>query len=177
MAVEVLDEFSVPALAAACDSAGACLLGDLVGDDAELVVMLCDDDRIRSLNRDYRGRDSATDVLSFPQEEDPEGDGPEQALAMVSPEEERLLGDVVISVETATRQATEGGWTLEEETVRLLLHGLLHLLGHDHVNGGAQELAMQGEEARLVEVLRAAGIACASEFDDAGPSDSSEKTP
>ncbi len=84
------------------------------GAPLELSVLLTDDAGIRPLNRDYRGKDAATDVLSFAQ------DGP-------------LLGDVVISVETAaTRVDRSDGWTLDDELTFLLLHGVLHLLGHDH---------------------------------------------
>ena len=71
------------------------------------------------------------------------------------------LGDVVISIDTAGRQAEQGGWTLAEECTRLLLHGLLHLLGYEHEQGGEPEQRMKAEEKRLIGVLATAGIACA----------------
>ncbi len=83
------------------------------GDDVEISVLLCDDAVIRTLNADYRDVDKATDVLSFAQE-DP-----------------RLLGDIVISLETAARQAQRAGWPPENEVALLAVHGLLHLLGHE----------------------------------------------
>lgn len=87
----------------------------------ELSLSLVDDRAIRRLNRTWRNKDKATDVLSFPAGELPKGTpGP------------RPLGDVVISLDTAKRQAKEYGRTLESEMARYLAHGLLHLLGHDH---------------------------------------------
>jgi len=150
---------------------------ELLGRDPdELDVVLVEDDEIRRLNLEYRSRDRATDVLSFPQidpapmpREDDAGaaaadeddaDEDDAAAASVPPE---LLGDVVISVETAARQAAAGGWTLDEELARLLLHGALHLLGHDHDAGGEQEAAMKAEEGRLSAELEAGGFPCARE--------------
>lgn len=86
----------------------------------ELSVLVTGDAQIRVLNREYRRKDRPTDVLSFPQAD---GEGPGRAA---------LLGDVVISLDTARRQAREAGRPLNEELVRLLGHGLLHLLGYDH---------------------------------------------
>src|SRR5688572_12775303 len=91
--------------------------GRLPGDEAELSVVFCDDAFIQALNREYRGYDRPTDVLSFPQEPTPAGT--------------ELLGDVVISVETAQRQAREQGHALGHEVAWLLCHGVLHLLGYD----------------------------------------------
>jgi probable rRNA maturation factor len=89
--------------------------------DAELSLLLCDDATIHALNRDYRGKDRPTDVLAFAMRE---GEG-----GALHP---GLLGDVVISVETARRQAKEHGRTIVAEVTFLLAHGLLHLLGFDH---------------------------------------------
>lgn len=92
-------------------------------DNTEVSVLLTGDEEIRTLNRDYRGIDSPTDVLSFSQNEGEDfGTG----------EDESPLGDVVISIETARRQAEQRGASLEEEVDLLLVHGLLHLLGYDH---------------------------------------------
>ena len=90
-------------------------------DDAELSVLLCDDETIHTLNRDFRHKDKPTDVLAFAMRE---GDGP-----LVRPE---VLGDVVISLETARRQASARGVAIVAEVTFLMAHGLLHLLGYDH---------------------------------------------
>lgn len=89
--------------------------------DAELSILLCDDATIHALNRDYRGKDQPTDVLAFAMRE---GEG-----GALHP---KLLGDVVISLETARRQAREHDRTVVQEVTFLLAHGLLHLLGYDH---------------------------------------------
>ncbi|MFY9607428.1 MAG: rRNA maturation RNase YbeY [Blastocatellia bacterium] len=81
------------------------------------------DDEIRSLNRTFRGKDSATDVLSFPFSDQPADD----PVA-----EDVNLGDVVISADTARRQASEGGHSFEREVSELIIHGILHLCGYDH---------------------------------------------
>ncbi|MGH7360999.1 MAG: rRNA maturation RNase YbeY [Candidatus Methylomirabilales bacterium] len=95
--------------------------------EAEVGCLLVTDRRIRTLNRRYRGEDSPTDVLAFPQRE---GGGP--------PGYPGLLGDVVISVETAARQAAGAVHSLEREAALLLIHGILHLLGHDHATAAAR---------------------------------------
>lgn len=98
--------------------------------EGELSVLLTDDATIHPLNRDWRGKDRPTDVLSFSQLE---GD-PVPGLPLV-------LGDVVISLETAQRQADERGHSLENEVQVLLVHGIVHLLGHDHeVDDEAEEM-------------------------------------
>ncbi len=104
--------------------------------ESTLSLTLVGDDAIRALNREYRGKDRATDVLSFSSEE------PAKRPA------DHLLGDVVISVDTARRQAHEYDATLQREIYRLLIHGLLHLMGHDHV-AAAERRVMQKEERRL----------------------------
>ena len=99
--------------------------------DAELSVALVTDAAMAELNQSYRGKPGPTDVLSFSLLE---GDHGEHRGAM--------LGDVVIAVAVADRQAREIGHDLDEELVRLLIHGVLHLLGFDHE---------EGEEARAME--------------------------
>lgn len=92
---------------------------------AELSIVLVSDPQIRRLNKLYRNKDKPTDVLSFPIGEKVKG--------------WLILGDIVISVDTARRQAKELGYSLEEELKRLLVHGLVHLLGYDHELGGEEE--------------------------------------
>lgn len=115
-------------LLAALDEANAALSLSLVGDEA-----------IRALNLKYRGRNAPTDVLSFP-------------LDGAPAEAERLLGDVVISVETALRQAADYDAPLQREIYRLLIHGMLHLKGHDHERP-AERRVMEREERRLADAI------------------------
>jgi probable rRNA maturation factor len=77
-----------------------------------------------------------------------------------------MLGDVVISVPVLERQASDGGWTVDEELARLLLHGVLHLLGFDH-ESDQDARAMRSEEGRVVAALAARGISCAWEGEGA----------
>ncbi len=107
-------------------------------EEVEISIVYCSDDFIRQLNRDYRGFDRPTDVLSFAQEElEYPADAPE------------VLGDVVISLETSARQAAEGGRTLQQEVEWLLVHGILHLLGYDdETEEGLQDM-IQRQQAVL----------------------------
>ena len=104
---------------------------------AELSVALVDDATIEELNARYRGRPTPTDVLSF-------------SLLDGAHSERRgaLLGDVVISLETAQRQARRARRGLEDEVVRLMVHGVLHLVGHDHEED-EEARVMRAEERRL----------------------------
>ena len=102
--------------------------------DSEISVLLTDDVAIRELNRTHRGKDKPTDVLSFPSDDN------------------ALLGDIAISVETARRQAAEYDAPLQNEIYRLLIHGLLHVLGHDH-HEPAERAAMEAEERRLASAI------------------------
>jgi rRNA maturation RNase YbeY len=92
----------------------------------EISILLTGDAEIHELNKNYRGKDRSTDVLSFPADLEPQ--------RSVSPS----LGDIVISLETAQRQAQKLKHSLEDEAVRLLIHGILHLLGYDHENVSRQ---------------------------------------
>ncbi|BDI32172.1 hypothetical protein CCAX7_42230 [Capsulimonas corticalis] len=105
--------------------------------DSEISIVLCDDDFIQDLNRAHRGKDKPTDVLSFPQDDD------------------LVLGDIVISLPTAERQARAAGWPMEDEVVLLGIHGVLHLLGYDDET--AEEAARMRDIS--AEVLTASGIA------------------
>ncbi len=94
--------------------------------EAEIGLTFINDPRIRRLNRIYRGKDRPTDVLAFPLGLS----GKVKAAKARRPPS--FLGDVVISAETARRQATERGHGLDREVARLMIHGILHLLGYDH---------------------------------------------
>ncbi len=107
--------------------------------DKELSILLTDDREMHTLNHTYRNRDRTTDVLSFSQQE---GNQPWAHPG--------LLGDVVISVPTAVRQAHKNAHPLMHEIIHLLIHGVLHLLGYDHENVPSSEIEkMQKEHKRL----------------------------
>jgi probable rRNA maturation factor len=118
------------------------LLRELGCPRAELSIALVDDATIASLNAQYRGIDRATDVLSFSLVE---GKHAERRGA--------LLGDVVVSLDTAAVQARRARRTLDDEVLRLLIHGTLHLLGHDHVRDD-EARRMRAEERRVWKALR-----------------------
>lgn len=137
--IDVLWEGEAPRDEALVRRVEAAAAAALEGSARDLAVLLTDDPTIAALNAQWRGVEGPTDVLSFPQ-----GD-PEPGL----PDEAAPLGDVVISVQTAQRQADGRDRTLAEEVVFLLVHGLCHLHGHDH--GEPQEAAlMRAAEERLL---------------------------
>lgn len=103
---------------------------DAVGLQGEVDVLLADDPTLKRLNRSYRGKNKATDVLSFPAPEELAG---------------QHAGDLAISLETAARQAAEHGHSLRDEVRILLLHGLLHLHGMDHEADKGEMAAREGE--------------------------------
>ncbi|MBP0981788.1 MAG: rRNA maturation RNase YbeY, partial [Oscillospiraceae bacterium] len=100
----------------------------------------------RELNAEYRNKDSATDVLSFPLGEDGVYDVNEETGAL-------LLGDIVISMERAMEQAEMYGHSLEREMGFLTVHSMLHLLGYDHENGGLEERIMREKEEAVLNQL------------------------
>ncbi|MBP8743108.1 MAG: rRNA maturation RNase YbeY [Acidaminococcaceae bacterium] len=117
-----------------------------LGEQEEVDITIVTDDEIHTLNRDYRNVDRATDVLSFALDED--GGEPE----LVGGPEVHLLGDIIISAETAARQAEEFGHGLEREIVYLAVHGLLHLLGYDHMQEEDKAIMRAKEEEALREI-------------------------
>jgi probable rRNA maturation factor len=108
---------------------------------AEVSVALVDDPQIHELNREYRGVDRPTDVLSFASEEAP-----------AATEAPAPLGDVIVSLETAWRQAAEYGHSPEREVGYLVAHGILHLLGFDHEDEAGREEMRRLEEAALASL-------------------------
>ena len=116
-----------------------------VDDLAEVSLMFTDDETIHEMNREYRGIDRPTDVLSFALEE-----GEEEEI--YGGPEENLLGDIIISVETAIRQAEEYGHSVEREMAFLALHGMLHLLGYDHMEEEERQEMRAQEEAILASL-------------------------
>lgn len=108
--------------------------------DSELTIVLTDDARIQELNRDYLGNDKPTDVLSFPASEtDPETGS-------------RYIGDIIISVPYAAKSAKQAGHNTEAEVQLLVVHGVLHLLGHDHAEAD-EKARMWKAQAKILESL------------------------
>jgi len=116
----------------------------LLGESSELSIAVVGDAEMQDLNRRYRGRDTPTDVLAFPA--DPPLPCP-------------ILGDVVISLDTAARQAAERRLSLATEVRTLLVHGVLHLLGYDHERSPAEARRMFARQRILLRRLARGGLA------------------
>lgn len=113
------------------------------GREAEVSVVFVDDEYIRRLNREYRGVDAPTDVLSFSMlEGDP----------VAGPEEECVLGDVVVSLPAAVRQSEAYGHSFRREVAYLVAHGVLHLLGYDHRTAEEKKRMREMEEEVLGKI-------------------------
>lgn len=113
---------------------------------AEVDVMLVDNNQIRSINKEQRQIDTATDVLSFPLGENGNYD--------VNPETgNQMLGDVVLSLERAVQQAQQYGHSLQREVGYLTVHSILHLLGYDHVQGGLDAVRMREREEAVMNAI------------------------
>jgi rRNA maturation RNase YbeY len=118
----------------------------------ELSLTLTSDENIRTLNREYRKKDRATDVLSFSQIEE-RGSSPPDPLAI--PNNPGMpLGDVVISIDTALAQARTHGVSPRERLRTLLIHGFLHLLGYDHERSPADARKMFARERQLAAIMK-----------------------
>lgn len=124
----------------------AVLVSEKFSGSAEISVTFVTDAQIRELNREHRNIDKSTDVLSFPLGENGVYDENPATGA-------KMLGDIVISIETAFRQADEYGHTLQREIAFLTVHSLLHLLGYDHVDGGLQAVHMREKEEAVLTQL------------------------
>ncbi len=125
--------------------AAICLREEQIPQEAEVDLLFVDNEAIREMNREYRDKDSATDVLSFPMYE---------ADEEIDDEEEILFGDIVISLERAQEQCQEYGHSLEREVMYLLVHGLLHLAGYDHMEE-EEKKEMRAQEEKLLAVIGA----------------------
>jgi len=140
--IEIIPDFKRVFMPDILERAAKAALLQQSAPDADLTVVMTGDSQIQALDRDFLGKDAPTDVLSFPANEtDPETG-------------RRYLGDVIISVPRAEAQAISAGNSLEAELSLLVVHGVLHLLGHDHAGAG--------EKARMwaaqSEVLSTLGI-------------------
>jgi probable rRNA maturation factor len=110
--------------------------------DGELSILLVDDEQISALNLDFLNREGPTNVIAFAMREG--------EFANLSP---HLLGDVVISVETAEREAKAAGISFDQRLSELLVHGVLHLFGYDHETKSADAAAMEQKSSALLQVL------------------------
>ena len=116
------------------------ILSDVGEASAELGILFVGDQRMRGLNRRYRGKDRTTDVLAF-------------AMRGVPHSSSHLLGDVVIAVPTAARQAKQGQRSLDEELTVLLVHGILHLCGYDHERSEKEARRMHRRERMILRSI------------------------
>lgn len=122
---------------------------ELVSERLSVSVLFTSDEEVHSLNREWRGRDKPTNVLSFPMLE-------REALLALTPDGPPemppvILGDIALAYQTCAREAAEKGASLEHHAAHLIVHGLLHLAGHDHVHSD--------EEAEVMEAMEIAALA------------------
>jgi probable rRNA maturation factor len=122
-------------------------------EDCEISLLACDDARIAGLNAEFREKDKATNVLSWPAE-DLAAEAPGGVPAAPQPDfmGEIALGDIAISYETCAREAAEAGKTMQDHCTHLLVHGVLHLLGYDHIRD-ADAALMEGLETVVLGKL------------------------
>jgi len=112
--------------------------------DGELSILIVDDSQIEPLNRKYLGRQNATNVIAFPMRTD--------QFPNIQPE---LLGDVVISIETAAREGVIAGISTERRFVQLLVHGILHLFGYDHEGPEQEAKTMEQKSNEILKLIEA----------------------
>lgn len=118
-------------------------------DSCEVSITIMDDESVRELNRDYRGVDAPTDVLSFSLLEEVDE---EPEIILEGGEETLVLGDIVISAEAVARQAEEYGHSVMRELCFLTVHGIYHLLGYDHHTPEAEQI-MEAKQRKVLEEL------------------------
>ncbi|MDO8674091.1 MAG: rRNA maturation RNase YbeY, partial [Dehalococcoidia bacterium] len=119
---------------------------------AEVSLVVTGDEEVRELNRTYRGFDEPTDVLSFAMSEEAEGQAGEAPIPFVLPPDLCQMGDVVISYESAERQARERGVAVKSELALLIVHGVLHLLSYDHAEQAEERVMRAKEQAVLSQI-------------------------
>lgn len=125
--------------------AAATLPSDLA---AECAILLADDERLRELNRRFRGKDTATNVLSFPAEPK-DGDYASHPIVVASDDQPHHWGDVAIAYGVTAAEAAEQGKTLADHLSHLVVHGVLHLVGHDH-EAADEALRMEALERQIL---------------------------
>ncbi|MCH4825710.1 MAG: rRNA maturation RNase YbeY [Planococcus sp. (in: firmicutes)] len=115
--------------------------------DSEVSVTFVTNEMIRDINREYRGKDQPTDVISFAMEEMGEGE-----TAIIGSQEPRMLGDIIISLDRTKEQAADFGHSFERELGFLAVHGFLHLLGYDHMTEEDEKIMFSRQEEILVSL-------------------------
>ena len=118
------------------------ILNALDSPEAELSILIVDDPQIAVFNKQYLNRKGPTNVIAFPMRDGPYGD--------ITPQ---LLGDVVISVETADRERKRVGSSMEERFTQLLVHGILHLLGYDHETSDQDAQEMEEKSKEILKLI------------------------
>ncbi len=163
IAVQIFDEFESAVSASWLEEVCLAVLQQ-EGIVQHVSVVIADDDTVRTLNAEYRGLDKTTDVLSFAfdnaGEYYGEGDAPSPWSAddafVLPPGESAGLGEVIVSYPQAVRQAQQAGHPVERELAFLVVHGILHLMGHDHMDNDDARV-MQDEEHRAMELVAVKG--------------------
>jgi probable rRNA maturation factor len=136
----------------------AAALSLLGREEAELSILFVGSAKMKQLNRHYRGNSKETDVLSFPMEDAQASlHHPSHLTHQTSFLTPPLLGDIVISIPKTVAQARAYGTTFSEELLRLLIHGLLHLLGYDHEKTGYQKMRMEKKEKEIFHAVSRVG--------------------
>jgi probable rRNA maturation factor len=143
---ETLDEAKFTTLNQLLQKAGEM---EQVKPNTEVSVTFVDNERIQEINRDYRGKDKPTDVISFALEEEGEGE-----VSVIGEDLPTALGDIIVSIPKAKEQAEEYGHSFDRELGFLLVHGFLHLLGYDHLNEDDEKMMF----ARQEEILQQFGL-------------------
>lgn len=126
------------------------LEAEVIHNDCIVSVMLTDDEGIRALNNEFRGVDSATDVLSFPMNELQPGNFDESSCEHDPETGALVLGDMMINLDRCALQGEEFGHGFEREVMYLSVHSLLHLLGYDHVDDGEMKKQMRNREKAIM---------------------------
>lgn len=120
-------------------------------DDFEAALLACDDARIQTLNDDFRDKDKPTNVLSWPSYERGAEQAGDPPVPLELPEDAEL-GDIAISYDTCAREAVEAGKSMADHVTHLIVHGMLHLLGYDHIRD-ADATLMEGIEVQILGKL------------------------
>ena len=143
------------ALAASAATALASLAPELANPRLSASLLFADDAQVHALNHEWRGKDKPTNVLSFPMLDR------DDLLALAPDGPPELLGDIALAYETCAREAEEKGVPLEAHAAHLIIHGLLHLAGHDHETGPQEGAAMEALEIKALAL-----IAIGNPYDD-----------
>ena len=130
--------------------AKAALAAQGVGEDVEMGLVIASQERVRELNKTYRGQDKPTDVLAFALL--PESDTGQGLSFTTPPDGIKHLGEVIISYPQAVRQAGEHQHPVKKEIAILIIHGVLHLLGYDHIKSD-EAVVMSAKEAEILKVV------------------------